>query len=324
MKRCADIPGVLPILNSYKKPGEKPWFVMGRAVPVASQLGPNPSMRASVEAIRDIANTLALMHARGISHRDVKPDNLFRFNGRWAVGDFGLAHFEGKVYVTQTHERIGPVHYIAPETLNDAVHSDGRAADVFSLSKTLWVLATGQRYPLPGEYTETVPAFLISSYVTGDRTAALDALIRACTQFNPNVRPSMDQIAAELTAWLTPTGSSQAPIRLDVGQFAAELERQQVLLETSQKRSAQITASRERHGSRIREVLRPLANDVAQTLRVTKFRSVSLSIDNFYYGFELSAYSSDREQSFHAMVNGAWIEQLESQFLRQVFTIRQV
>jgi len=35
------------------------------------------------------------------------------------------------------------------------------------------------------------------------------------------------------------------------------------------------------------------------------------------------AYSGDREQQIHAMVNGAWSQQLESWFLRQVFTIRQ-
>jgi len=37
----------------------------------------------------------------------------------------------------------------------------------------------------------------------------------------------------------------------------------------------------------------------------------------------VGAYSGDREQSFHAMVNGAWSRQLEDSFLRQVFTIRQ-
>jgi hypothetical protein len=37
----------------------------------------------------------------------------------------------------------------------------------------------------------------------------------------------------------------------------------------------------------------------------------------------LRAYSSDREHSFHAMVNSAWRGQLETGFLRQVFTIRQ-
>jgi hypothetical protein len=39
--------------------------------------------------------------------------------------------------------------------------------------------------------------------------------------------------------------------------------------------------------------------------------------------FESLAYSSDREQSFHAMVNGAWRGQLEMMFLLQVFTMRQ-
>ncbi|MGH8210885.1 MAG: alpha/beta fold hydrolase, partial [Steroidobacteraceae bacterium] len=36
-----------------------------------------------------------------------------------------------------------------------------------------------------------------------------------------------------------------------------------------------------------------------------------------------AAYSSDREHVFHAMVNSAWRGQLETGFLRQVFTIRQ-
>lgn len=36
-----------------------------------------------------------------------------------------------------------------------------------------------------------------------------------------------------------------------------------------------------------------------------------------------SAYSGDREQQIHAMVNSAWRRRLEGWFLRQVFTIRQ-
>lgn len=166
----------------------------------------------------------------------MKPENLFHFDGRWSVGDFGLAHFQGKAHVTQTGERIGPVHYIAPEMLNTASESDGRSADVFSLAKTLWVLASGQAYPLPGEYTETISAFRISSYVTVGRTGALDALLLACTRFDPRSRPTMDQFAAELTAWLAPTAPSRARISLDVGQFAADLERQQTLFDAKRKR----------------------------------------------------------------------------------------
>ena len=56
-------------------------------------------------------------------------------------------------------------------------------------------------------------------------------------------------------------------------------------------------------------------------------------LENVVQGAELSgqahratrcaAYSSDRERSFHAMVNGAWRRLLELRVLRQVFTIGQ-
>lgn len=279
MKQCADIPGVLPILDTHTGIDARPWFVMGRATLLKTQLGRHPTLRSSVEAIRDIAHTLSRVHARGISHRDLKPENLFHFDGHWCVGDFGLVHFQGKASVTQTGERIGPVHYIAPEMLNAALQSDGRAADVFSLAKTLWVLATGQVYPLPGEYSETISAFRISSYVTVERTGALDALILAGTRFDPGSRPPMDQFAAELAAWLAPTAPSRARITLDVGQFAADLERQQTLFDAKRKRDSQIAADQQRHGLRIREALRPLAEDIAQSLRDARLDNVHVNID---------------------------------------------
>jgi hypothetical protein len=290
MRRCADIRGVLPILDAGTITGGRPWFVMGRAIAMNAHLGPSPPLRACVEAMRDIATTLAAMHARGISHRDVKPENLFRYKDQWAVGDFGLAHFEGKKSVTQSGERVGPIHYIAPEMLNEAGKSDGRAADVFSLGKTLWVLATGQAFPLPGHYTDTFPPFRISSYITAERTAPLDALVRTCTQDDPKARPSMVQVAAELSSWLAPSEVARAPIALDVGNFAAELARQHALIETNQKREAQRTASRERHGRRIREALRPLAVEVADTLKAVGFQNVGVNIENHYYGFQLGGH----------------------------------
>jgi uncharacterized protein (DUF1810 family) len=38
--------------------------------------------------------------------------------------------------------------------------------------------------------------------------------------------------------------------------------------------------------------------------------------NRFTASLTIPAYSSDREQRFHAMVNGAWGGQLESEFLR--------
>jgi serine/threonine protein kinase len=109
MRACGDIRGCLRILDSYAPgaPGGQ-WFVMGLAEPLTEALGQEPPLRTVAEAVRDIAQALAEMHQRGYAHRDLKPDNLFRFEGRWAVGDFGLADFEGKNAETETGERIGP------------------------------------------------------------------------------------------------------------------------------------------------------------------------------------------------------------------------
>jgi hypothetical protein len=54
-----------------------------------------------------------------------------------------------------------------------------------------------------------------------------------------------------------------------------------------------------------------------------KSREQKPRIDLNMLGRDPTAYSGDREQQIHAMVNGAWSRQLEFWFLRQVFTIRQ-
>jgi serine/threonine protein kinase len=41
-------------------------------------------------AIAAVTQTLAALAEHAISHRDLKPDNLFRLDEVWSVGDFGL------------------------------------------------------------------------------------------------------------------------------------------------------------------------------------------------------------------------------------------
>ncbi|MBE7194635.1 MAG: protein kinase [Gordonia polyisoprenivorans] len=41
--------------------------------------------------IRGLLGLLAVMHAAGVTHRDIKPDNVFLRDGRLALGDFGIA-----------------------------------------------------------------------------------------------------------------------------------------------------------------------------------------------------------------------------------------
>jgi serine/threonine protein kinase len=73
-----------------------------------------------------LATTLAAMHARGHSHRDLKPGNILRLNDDWCLGDFGLADFPDKAAVTKEGEKLGPQNYMAPEML---LNAGGDAAD---------------------------------------------------------------------------------------------------------------------------------------------------------------------------------------------------
>jgi serine/threonine protein kinase len=101
--------------------------------------------------VREYALTLAGLAAKGIGHRDLKPENLFRHEGRWVIGDFGLATYPGKEPITVGERRLGPLYFIAPEMLREPDVADAGPADVYSLAKTLWALASGQRYPPEGQ-----------------------------------------------------------------------------------------------------------------------------------------------------------------------------
>jgi len=96
-------PDVLPLLDSAlpDDPGQPSWYVTPIAVPLIKALGVRPQLLSVVSTVEQIAQTLARLAADGISHRDIKPDNLFLLNDVWAIGDFGLVKYPEQEAITR-------------------------------------------------------------------------------------------------------------------------------------------------------------------------------------------------------------------------------
>ncbi|WP_406697639.1 serine/threonine-protein kinase [Singulisphaera sp. Ch08] len=93
---------------------------------------------------REVAEALAAAHARGLIHRDLKPDNIWLESGRDRVKvlDFGLARsIVEPTDLTQEGTLIGTPAYMAPEQAGGE-WLDHRA-DLFSLGSVLYAMCTG-------------------------------------------------------------------------------------------------------------------------------------------------------------------------------------
>jgi serine/threonine protein kinase len=110
-----------------------------------------------------LTSVLCETHARGLVHRDIKPDNImFRTpDGEPVLVDFGLVRDLSQSSLTQSWQMRGPgtPYFAAPEQLlNEKAMIDWRA-DQFGLGVTLSVAALGcHPFAEPGEVPHAVIA----------------------------------------------------------------------------------------------------------------------------------------------------------------------
>ena len=80
-------------------------------------IAPRPLPIAQVlEIATQLTSGLAAAHAKGIVHRDVKPQNiLIDKDNRVKILDFGLAKLKGISSLTKESSTLGTVHYMSPE-----------------------------------------------------------------------------------------------------------------------------------------------------------------------------------------------------------------
>ena len=136
-----EIEGVIPIF-SYGLPDKrtkKYWYAMPIAIPLEDRLKEVKSLEDKVNCVLELARTLEALHKKDIVHRDIKPKNIYFYNGKYCLGDFGLVDYPEKRDLTSLQEAVGPKATMAPEMRYNAKNADGKKADVYSLAKTLWI-----------------------------------------------------------------------------------------------------------------------------------------------------------------------------------------
>jgi Tol biopolymer transport system component len=174
----------------------------GRPLPIAEAL----------DLGTQLARGLAAAHARGILHRDIKPDNVFvTRDGRLKILDFGLAKevaapgAEGTLAEegTATGAILGTAGYMSPEQVRGAP-ADQRS-DLFSVGATLYEMLSGRK-AFDGE-TPVERAYAVLKDDPPDLVArhgvpsAVAAVVRRCLQKRAEDRiASASELAMELEA----------------------------------------------------------------------------------------------------------------------------
>lgn len=209
--RLISHPAVIQILAIEQPPDEPPYLVLE---PLKGEsLGDHLKRHQFVDAelavllMREVARALEAVHAAGVVHRDLKPDNIFLVGpidepNHVKVLDFGMAQLSSEAYDEKSTSILGTVQYMAPEQI--LVEPVDERADVYALGMMLFRMVTGQ---LPFDAPDTkdlVRHQLFSpvppaSWLVDELLPGLEAVIYRSTRKNPEDRyPSMEAFGAAL------------------------------------------------------------------------------------------------------------------------------
>ncbi|MFF3125908.1 protein kinase [Streptomyces sp. NPDC057908] len=164
-----------------------------------------------------LSEGLTAVHAAGLLHRDLKPQNVILGSDGPMIIDFGLGAFMDTSQETLSHSGmiIGTVRCMPPE------QASGRpqvtpAADVYALGTVLLYAATGH-YPYDGTRWEAIAAQVTNADIAPDLSgapAALVPLLESMLAHEPEDRPSLAAVSDECASILAGSGTAPASARL--------------------------------------------------------------------------------------------------------------
>jgi tRNA A-37 threonylcarbamoyl transferase component Bud32 len=170
-------PGIIVIHGLGRTPAGNYFIVMDLIdAPALDPIDPTnkDELLTTLDAIAQAAEAMAVAHAAGVIHCDLKPANILCDEQRRVVlTDFGLARRLNDEEIAWPRGEGTPA-WIAPEQIDACWGGIGPATDVFNLVATLFWLLTG-RSPHAGETADAI----LASAVSGRPVPLLSELVPA-------------------------------------------------------------------------------------------------------------------------------------------------
>jgi c-src tyrosine kinase len=169
-----------------------------------SSSAPEISRASQVKFCRGIAAAMLHLSSEGLVHRDLASRNVLLSESQLPkVSDFGMSRLtEGAESGGQTASNVGPLKWMAPESLRDRVYSE--KSDVFSFGVVVFeILAREDPYgDTPGFQVATKMATEATrpQLRRCDDTPDLQALIESCMAYEAAQRPRFKDITKTLAS----------------------------------------------------------------------------------------------------------------------------
>ncbi len=106
----------------------------------------NLAPRQLLERFRGVVEAVHAAHAKGVVHRDIKPDNVVvNEAGTPFLVDFGICADDDSQVMLTTVEGFGNASFAAPECDRGSIEAAAEPSDIYSLGKLLYWMATSGR-----------------------------------------------------------------------------------------------------------------------------------------------------------------------------------